>query len=485
MPNSEVGADGFFYLHADTLCKGPVVACGPEETVVDVAGKMSEHNISGLVVVEEAVPVGIVSIRDLRDLIARSGGNVGGFLARDIMKTDLVTTRRKDYVYDVLFKMAKHNIHRVIVIDENEKIFGVITDTDLLGLQTRSPLYLTREIESSTSVSQLSGINKRILETIGSAARWGADTKSLVQLICHFNDAFTLRIIALMENEEGIGLPPGAAYLILGSEGRGEQTLRTDQDSAMVYADDFPRERLPQLEAFARRLVDALEEVGIPRCPGNTLASNPEWCHSLSGWRKRLERWIAVPRPESMVNFSMFQDFRALYGDTSLEQALHDHVFACIQRNTLYLPYMARHIEGFGAPLGMFGRIRVERRGEHRGTVDIKKSGSFALTEGVSLLALELGISSGTTWDKIEQLGRRGIISARDAQILQESFTYLMRLRLEGQLRALASGSEPDNHVDPELMSPRDRERLRDALRGVNMLMKTLRVRYKLDSIAR
>ncbi|WP_429884375.1 DUF294 nucleotidyltransferase-like domain-containing protein [Geoalkalibacter halelectricus] len=485
MSNNSIGEEGFFFLRAETLCRGPVVTCEPEATVVEVAVKMGEHGLSGLVVTEGEAPVGIVSTRDLRDLIARTGGQLGDCRARDIMEADLVTVRPRDYLYDVLFKMAKHSIHRILVVDDQGRLFGIITDTDLLSLQTRSPLYLTREIESATSVAQLRGINQRILETIGSASRWGADTKSLVQLICHFNDAFTLRAIALMEAEEGIRLPEGAAYLVLGSEGRGEQTLRTDQDSAMVYADDFPRDRMPQLRSFAERLVDALEEVGIPRCPGNTLASNPEWCHSLSGWRRRLEQWISEPQPENMVNFSMFQDFRALHGDPRLEQDLHDHVFACVQRNGLYLPYMARHIERFGAPLGMFGRIRVERRGEHRGSVDIKKSGSFALTEGVSLLALEVGVFSGTTWDKVDQLASRGVVSVRDAQILSESFTYLMRLRLEKQLRALAEAREPDNHINPELMSPRDRERLRDALRGVNLLIKILRVRYKLDSIAR
>lgn len=485
MPNNLLGEDGFFFLEVDALCKSPVITCAPEASVVDAARMMREHGISGLVVVKDAVPLGIVSARDLSDLIVDTGGNVGGRRIDEVMRTELVTIPRSHYVYDAIFKMAKHDIHRILVTDADGRLVGMVTDTDFLGLQTRSPLYLTREIALARSVAQLRGINEQIVESIGRLSRSVADTRSLVHLISHFNDVLTLRIIALMEADEDLRLPAGAAYLALGSEGRGEQTLRTDQDSAIVYADGLSPEALAALDCFAARLVDALEEVGVPRCPGNTLASNPEWRHSLSAWKARLDQWISVPKPESLVNFSMFQDFRILHGDASLERELHDHVQSCIQRNALYLPYMARHVYGFRARVGMFGRILVEHRGEGRGKVDIKKHGIFALTQGVSLLALEQGLFNGTTWDKIEQLGTRGIFSANDVEVFGESFSYLMRLRLSMQLRALAAKAVPTNYIDPLLMTPSERERLRSALKGVNALMKILKNRYRLDFIAR
>ncbi|WP_305042364.1 putative nucleotidyltransferase substrate binding domain-containing protein [Geoalkalibacter sp.] len=485
MPNPVMGEDGFFFLKVDNLCKSPAVTCAPETSVVEAARTMRENQISGLVVVRDGMPVGIISARDLCDLIAVSAGSIEGRRVADVMKGDLVAIGRNQYVYDAIFKMAKYNIHRIVVTDESGNLHGVVTDTDFLSLQTRSPLYLTREIEFAKTIPQLRAINEQITETISRASRAIADTPSLVKLISHFNDAFTLRIIALLESEEGIVLPPGAAYLALGSEGRGEQTLRTDQDSAVVYADDLDATALGSLERFTHRLVDALEEVGVPRCPGNTLASNPEWRRSLSAWKERLSLWLSVPKPEHLVNFSMFQDFRTLCGTDSLERELHEHVQSCIKRNALYLPYMARHVEGFRARVGMFGRILVERRGEGRGKVDIKKNGIFALTQGISLLALEQGVHSGTTWDKIEQLHRQGILSPDDVETLEESFSYLMRLRISMQLHALAAGTKPTNYIDPLLLTNKERERLRAALKGVNSLMKILRIRYKLDSIAR
>ncbi|MGB9082098.1 MAG: DUF294 nucleotidyltransferase-like domain-containing protein, partial [Desulfuromonadaceae bacterium] len=185
---------------------------------------------------------------------------------------------------------------------------------------------LYQEIVAAHSIGALRALSIRILDITDAALRSGAGTKDIVQLISRFNDAITVRLIALLENSEGIRLPEGTAYLALGSEGRGEQTLRTDQDSAIVYSDDFPPENLCHVERFAARLVDALEEIGVPRCPGNIMASNPQWRHGLTEWKRLLTLWITVPTPEHMLNFGIFQDIRPLYGNLSLGTELRDHI---------------------------------------------------------------------------------------------------------------------------------------------------------------
>jgi CBS domain-containing protein len=453
--------------------------------VVEAARLMRQHNISGVVVVEGELPVGVVSVSDLRNLIASSGGRCEGRRVREIMTAGLITVRGRDMVVEAIFRMAKHNIHRLGVLDEAGGLLGVITDTDVLRLQTRTPLYLNQEIEAAASIEQLRTVSARMIGMVSFATRAGADTKSLVQLISHLNDAFTLRIIALLDSREGIRLPAGAAYLALGSEGRGEQTLRTDQDSAVVYADNLPPDQLDQIELFATRLVDALELIGVPRCPGDTMASNPQWRRSLGGWQRQLEQWLTVPKSEHLVNFGMFQDFRTVYGDPALEAALHGHIQTTLQRFSLYFPYMARHIARFPPPLGIFGHIRVERRGEHRGEFDIKKAGIFAITEGASLLALEHGLVGGSTWEKLDLLRHRGILPAGDVEIIDQAFTYLVKLRLERQLKSLTAGKAPSNHVNPLVMTDLERDQLRHALKGVNTFLRILRDRFKLDFISR
>jgi CBS domain-containing protein len=486
MPNSRICEETFFFIHVGSVCKGPVVTCKPGASIVEAARIMYEKDISGLVVVDLLGRiVGVFSVRDFRKLIAESNGDLSGVKVKDVMCAEPVTVRRDSYVFEAIFKMAKHNIHRLVVVDHQDHLCGMLTDTDLLSLQTRSPIYLSQEIENAESIRQLSIINTRILEMVNCATDAGADIRSLVHLITHFNDSFTLRIIELMERDEGIRLPDGVAFLALGSEGRGEQTLRTDQDSAMVFVDNLSEEDQSAAERFAYRLADALEEVGVPKCSANTMASNPEWRHSLSDWKMLIEKWMSLPEGDHMVRFGMFQDFRTLHGDERLEHELQKYILAGIKRNALFLPYVARNIVSFVPPIGMFGRIKVEKRGENRGRVDLKKAGIFAITGGVSLLALEAGIVEGSTWDKLDQLEESGLLGSDSRETIDSAFSYLFRLRLLRQVRDLTAGNEPTNSVDPLVMNDRQRDQLRTALKGVRMFLRFIRERYQLDSISR
>lgn len=477
--------ESFFFVRVKELVRGPPITCSPGSDVIQVTLLMRDRDISGVIVAERDRPVGMITDRDWRQLIADTGGNVAGRTAREIMRAPLVTIGEDSYVFEAIYKMARHNIHRLVVLDGNGSLAGVVTDTDLLALQTRTPLYLNQDIEAAQTLEDLKRVNARMIDMVSFAAGAGAGTKDMVRLISHFNDAVTRRVIQLLDEREGLRLPDRTSYLVLGSEGRGEQTLRTDQDSAVVYADDISEQDLAATERFSNRLVESLIETGVPPCPGGTMANNPLWRHSLSEWKQRLEQWISVPTPERMVNFGMFQDLRCLHGDDSLAEILKDYIRATVDRNNLFLPYVARNIVRFPPPLGWFGRIRVEKEGEHKGKVNLKKAGIFALTEGVSLLALEAGILDGSTWEKLAALGERKRIPPREVERLDGAFTHLVGLRLEYQLEALRQGQKPANHVDPNALSAREREQLKDSLRTVASFLKAIRDRYKLDFISR
>ena len=477
--------ESFFFVKVGDICHRPAITCPPDASVVEIARTMKEFNISGIVAVEGARPVGIVSLRDLRNLIADDVNGITLLQTRNIMKTGLITIQVTDYLFKAIFLMAKHNIHRLIVVDSEGQLAGVLTDTDLLRIQTKSPLYLVQKIESAETIDQLRLIGKEMTGMLQYAVKTNADTESLIQLIAHFNDAFTARLITILDQRHGVRLPDGAAFLALGSEGRQEQTLRTDQDNAIVYRDDLPPEAVQQLRTFAEQIVAALASVGVPLCPGNMMASNPDWCHSISEWKELIEVWINRPDPDATVHFGVFQDLRVIHGDAGFEAELRDHIVDCARKLALFFPSMARNIVRFKPPMGFFGRLKVERSGEQRGKLDLKKGGLFALTRGVSLFALEAGIMGGTTWAKLERLHHLHLVSDHDLEAIQEAFTFLVRMRLEKQLIAINSGKEPTNHVDPLVLRDRERDQLREAFRGVDTLLNILRSRYQLDMVAR
>ncbi|MFA7405877.1 MAG: DUF294 nucleotidyltransferase-like domain-containing protein [Pelobacteraceae bacterium] len=477
--------DSLFFIPVEEVCHRPVVTCSPDIGLIEMANLMMANNISGIVVEENTKPVGIVSLRDLRNLIATMAGEIMTLTVRDVMKTSLITICSTDYLFKAIFLMAKHNIHRLIVIDEFDRLTGVITDTDLLRIQTRSPLYLVQEIESADTIEQLRALGRKMTGMLHYAVKTNADAQSLIQLIAHFNDALTQRLIHVLDRTLGVRLPAGAAYLSLGSEGRQEQTLRTDQDSAIVYRDDLSGEDIAEVRLFAEHLVSALERVGVPLCPGNMMASNPEWCHSLSEWKELVDQWISRPDPDATVHFGVFQDLRVLHGETAFEAELRNHICECVRNNSIFLPSMARNIVRFKPPIGMFGRFQVEKKGDQRGKLDLKKGGLFALTRGVSLIALEAGFMGGTTWSKLDKLHLLHLVSDHDLEIIRDAFTFLIKMRLNKQLIAMSSGKVVDNFVDPMVLMDRDKDLLRAAFKGVDTLLNILKSRYQLDMMAR
>lgn len=341
-----------------------------------------------------------------------------------------------------------------------------------------------REINSACSIEQLRILNLCVLDKLRPAVSSVTATKQIVQLISSVNDAITLRLIALLDSSEGISLPEGATYLVLGSEGRCEQTLRTDQDSAIVYLDDLSPAKLSNVRLFAARLVDALEIIGVPRCPGNIMANTPEWCHSINEWEKLIDEWIAVPTPENMLNFGMLHDLRSLWGCDTPGMQLCDYIRYAVHRNTIFFPNMAAHVVRFPTPFTFFGRIRVESSGEHKGMVDLKKAGIFLISAGASLLALENNHIGGTTWEKLDYLKKRGFFTDRDHKKIAEAFTFLTHLRLKLQLEEISTDSTPSNYIDPLAMTEEELQQFRQALKSVNAFLWIFRGYYQLDFIS-
>jgi len=476
--------DSFYFIEVALLCNRAPVTCTPQTSLIEMAGLMRDHNISGIVVVEGTTPVGIVSVRDLRDLVATDYHGVATRTVQEVMQTNLITIRRQDYLFKAIFKMARHNIHRLVVLHDDGSLAGVVTNSDLLRIQSRCPLYLSQIIETAESFEQLQATGVRLIELLQFVVKTGAEIQSLISLISHFNDLMSLRVITLLEKLEGVRLPRSAAFLVMGSEGREEQTLRTDQDNAIVYSDSVSDEELKQIKLFAERMVERLEFIGVPRCPGGIMANNRQWCHSLATWKRILNRWISTPSLKNMVKFGMFQDMRVIHGNLSLERGLHDFIISTTHHHSLFFSYMALNIVQFSPPLGLFGRIKLEQKGEHKGMLDLKKAGIFALTQGVSLLALLHRNMGGTTWDKIGWLRQDSQISKDDLDSIEDAFSFLIRLRLMVQLDLLETGKIPGNHCNPGLLSSREQDQLRSALKGTNLLLQILKDTFQLDLIA-
>ncbi len=475
--------ENVFFLPVRDFCRRTVITCAPDDPVVEAARVMREKNISSLVVSHEGEPVGIITDRDLRNKVVAGHLDPGALAVRSIMNAPLITVAEEDFLFEALYRMSRNRIHRVGVVDAAGRLTGIITDSDILRLQTRSPQRMLRQIAESRTVEELQALHRRVQDLISHLVGTGVRTPDLVRLISHLNDRILLRLIHLLREERFADLPERFAFVVLGSEGRQEQTLTTDQDNAIVFADDLCAAEAGRIEAFSRELIERLIAVGVPPCPGGIMASNEAWRRSLGGWKAVLDRWLFNPVPENILNCSMFADLRTLYGDRSLEAELKAHLAAHLRQNGIFLVRMAENVLDFPPPLGLFGRIKVERKGEHRGLLDVKKAGIFPVTEGLKVLALEAGIMDGGTRERLQALAEAGVLSRQTAADLEAAYNFLVFVRLRGQVEAVGEGRKPINHISLDRLNRMEHGRLRLALEQVGAFLSLLKRHFRLEQL--
>ncbi len=462
-------------------CRRDVVTCRADETVADAARVMSARNISSLVVNREGAAVGIITDRDLRNKVVARDGDGSAMAVSAIMNTPLISLSADEFLFEALYLMSKHGIHRVAVLDRDGGIFGIITDSDILRLQSKSPQQLLRQIEEAGTLDDLRELHGKVRELVIHLVTTGAAIPDLVRLIAHLNDRILVRLITLLRSGERYrSLTEHFSFVVLGSEGRREQTLATDQDNAIIYSDDLDEESRRDLAAFADELIAGLIDIGVPPCPGGIMAKNPEWHRSLLDWREVLRKWLATPTPEHILTGSMFFDLRTLHGDPALEKQLKSHVLHLLQVEPMFLRYAAANVNRFKVPLGWLGRIKVERKEDHRGLLDLKKAGIFALTEGVKVLALEEGVIDGGTRGRVAALVKGGVLTQDKADDLLGCYDTLVTFRLRCQIKALQEGRKSDNYVNPQALTRTEKGQLRLALEGVRDFQEFISMRFGL-----
>jgi CBS domain-containing protein len=274
-------------------------------------------------------------------------------------------------------------------------------------------------------------------------------------------------------------------WLAFGSEARREQTLRTDQDNGLVYADPPPelaRRTAEYYGRFASDAIQALVSVGFPRCEGNFMASNPRWCQPASAWADNFRRWMGEPRPEQVLAACIFFDLRPLADTTGLGSALRQLLQREAPGQRAFLGLLAQDVVSQRVPLTWLGNVAVARRGPHRGRVDVK-AGSQLVVGAARLEALALGLSETNTVDRLRAAGARGLYRDEEVREVTDAYQHLMRLRLGHQLEQVARGKPVDNHVDPQRLSHADALLFRDALKTVARVQAGLRARFATDFI--
>jgi CBS domain-containing protein len=464
-PTLEVaGARGDLTRPLGELLHRSPLRISADATVAEAARAMRDRATSSALV--DSDPPGIVTDRDLRNRVLAEGLSSDTRVAA-VMSAPLRSLPAETPVFGALLWLVEERFHH-LPVTRNGRVVGVIAERDLLRHQARSPLlllYRIRELEDTPEA--LSGYAGAIADVAEALFDGGLAATEIARVIAAVNDHLAARLLHLAEAE--LGAPPCSyAWLALGSEGRMEQVLLSDQDNALAYAEPSP-EAADYFAALARRVVDGLVAAGFPPCPGGFMATN--WCMALEEWEARFERWIDVPEPQALLDAEVFLDFRAVHGD--LQLAPLERILLSGGGRPRFLHALARGARQFRPPLGPFGRLP---RGE--AAIDLKVGGIAALVILARLHALAAGTSARPTLARLEAAADGGTLSREGADELAETFRVLTRLRLREQLRSVAAGEPPTNSVLVASLSAPERRRLADALRAVRRVQDATAMRH-------
>ena len=473
-----------FFRPVKDFCARNVVTCGPDDALIGVVGIMREKNISSVIVTEAGQPVGIFTDRDLRNKVVAAGICPDQLKVRDIMNAPLAVIAEEELMYQALFRMSRQKIHRLGVLDPAGRLAGIITDTDILRAQAHSPHQLVLDIEKAKSLDELKALHGRIQALVLHLSGTAIGIRDLTRLIAHLNDQIVVRLIALLRAEWFDDIDENSfAFLVLGSEGRGEQTLATDQDNAIVYADELSAEQVKRIEEFSVALIDGLIAIGVPACKGGIMAKNADWRRSLGEWKARLRDWMATPTPDNILACSTFIDLRTIHGSPAFEQALRAEIYAQSDSNNLFLLRMVEGGLRFKPPMGWFGKIKGETEGEHVGELEIKKAGIFAITDGIKALAVQHKSLGGSTLQRLETLRASEIVDEQLSAALDEALRFLLLMRLRGQVEDIREGREPDNYIRLDRLNVMEKGRLKIALTSVEKFQEFIKHHFGLHLV--
>ncbi len=388
----------------------------------------------------------------------------------------LVTVASNAPLYDALATMIRHRVQRVVVTGADGQVSGVLEQLDLLSFLSNQSYLVFRRIIEARDLGELRDAAAQILQVMALLRRGGTRVAQIAHLVGELNAKLFERAWQLIAPAD---LVANSCLFVMGSEGRGEQLLRTDQDNGLILRDGY--EPPPDLESICTRFSAALAEFGWPECPGKIMLSNPEWRRSTSDFAQAVRRWLLIPSPETLMALAIFIDARAVSGDQALLAQVRDALFALVVDNDALLARFAAAINAFEGGSGWWMRL-FGPEDEHR--LDLKKAGIFPVVHGVRALALAHRISATGTADRLDALVGQGVLDASQATSLVDSLHFLMGVKLEQGLRLLDRGQVPEGSlVSLERLSSLDRDLLKDALGVVKRFKAMLRQRFRLDAL--
>jgi len=387
----------------------------------------------------------------------------------------LITVQSKDHLYEALAIMIRHSVHRVIVMDEGRPI-GTLEQVDLLSFIANSSSLVVQKILQAKTLDDLKEAATQITNLISLLHRNGTKVAMIGRLVQELNAKLFEKAWSLIASPE---LQKNSCLFVMGSEGRGEQILKTDQDNGLIVANDY--EINAEVISACEHFSEALIQFGYPECPGKIMVNNPAWRMTEKEFTETTKHWLLEPTPDSLMNLAIFLDSHAISGNSSLLEHVKQNLFQLATDNQFLMARFAAAIESFTSEVGWWNRLLTLGTDASDNRINLKKAGIFAITHGIRSLALENHIRSNSTAERVRELIKLHKIPQDLGNEVVESLHLLMELRLKSGLAELETGKPVTGELDMGRLSTLERDLLKDSLSVVKRFKQYLRQHFHLE----
>lgn len=439
-----------------------------EGTSIRQTTALMQQRKSDCILVKRGERFGMVTGTDLLNAVVLQERSLDDDVA-EIASYRLITTSPDDYLFNALITMTQQHIERVVVM-ESGALQGIVELTDVLSYFSSHSHVIGLRIERASNVEALKEAALGLNDLIQSLVSHGVKTRFAMDLLAAMNGRIMSKLFDFCIPRD---MQPHVCLVVMGSEGRAEQVMKTDQDNALIYRDGLDWPEMHQvMQTYSQRLI----EFGFPPCPGNIMVSNRNWVKSLGDWTQMLSDWADNCGGEALMNLAIAVDAKPVAGNPALFKAGRNWFLRSLRNNDVFFSLFGKAALEFDTPLTFWGNLK------DKGVLDIKKGGIFPIVHGVRTLALEHRVLATNTFERIEALISEGVVKDMHGKDLCEALSLFVDLRLKQQIRRLsaAEGDQTPNIIELQHLNKMERDLLRDALHIVKGFKKHLALRYHL-----
>lgn len=471
----------FFNQPISAIFKPHITTCKMDTTIQAASEKMDRNNSSAILVKNEKRKIqGLITDADLKTKVLAAGLKPSEPIS-GIMTSPVIRIPVDNQVFEAFLIMTSKGIRHLAVSNKSDDIIGIINEKDLILAQANSTYLLIKTIQSASHIDHLKGFHSRLSELLLDPIKNGANPEYITKLITSFSDAILNKIIQFTIDE--IGEPPCKfVFMIMGSEGRDEQTLISDQDNALIIEDltdpDHAQKAHEYFTRFSELTCNQLDTAGFKFCDGDNMAKNPKWCQPLSVWKGYFTNWVRSGTPEKLLYSSIFFDFRGAWGDFSLTDELKSHLQESVKEWPGILRCLTENSFSFKPPVSFFGNFIVEEKGVHKGSFDIKKA-LMPILDFARIYSLKEGISATNTLTRLFRLYTKHTLSSKEYLNLIRVYNHMMNLRFLRQITTIMDeGEEPDNYINPSNLSSLDQAILKEIFKIIEKLQQKMKIEF-------